>query len=82
MNFIQWLQSFLSDETGKGSSRRIIELAVTWTFIFSYVKVALYTQTLPTLDIGWVLLLAGILGIKSVSDYYQGKIQNNNSNNK
>jgi len=46
MNFFNWLQSFLSEKDGKASSRRIIELAICWSFIFSYIKVSIATQSI------------------------------------
>jgi hypothetical protein len=70
-NQIEWVKSFLSESTdGKASSRRLIEIGVSWTFIFSYIRVALSTQSMPALDMGWVVMLCGILGIKTASDYF------------
>lgn len=76
MNFFEWLKSFLSEPDGKGSSRRIIEFALSWTFIFSYVKVALSTQALPPMDMAWVFLLGSILGLKTLDTYV--KLRNGN----
>lgn len=76
MNLGEWLKSFLSDTDGRGSDHRIISLAVTWTFMFTYIRVALMTQTMPPLDIGWAVMIGGILGIKSIDTYIKEKLSN------
>ena len=62
----EWLKSFVSETDGKGSSRRLIELAIAWTFIFSYVRICLATVTFVPLDWTWAIMIAGILGLKSL----------------
>lgn len=75
MKFRYWLTSFLSEPNGgleyytKGSSRRVMELAVVWCFIASYIKTVVLTSSLPDVPWGWVFLLAGILGLKSYDAY-------------
>jgi len=66
MTIGEWLKSFLSDSSGKGSSRRVIELAVCTSFIFSYIKVALATQSITDVPAGWMILIAGLLGLKTL----------------
>jgi len=76
---IEWLKSFFQEnKEGKASSRRIIELAVAWSFIFSYVRVAILSQAMPPIDIGWVVMLAGILGLKTADIYFKNKTNNDN----
>ena len=69
---IEWAKSFLSESyvngvAGKASSRRVMELAVVWTFIFSYVKVTLFSQAFAPLDWTWAVMIGGILGLKSLN---------------
>jgi len=80
---VEWVKSFFSETyeagglSGKASSRRIMELAVNWTFIFSYVKVTVAHQEFVPLDINWAIMLAAILGLKSLDIYAQKYISKN-----
>ena len=71
---IEWFKSLFSDDTGKASSRRIIELLVAWSFVFSYIKVSMYNQKMEDVPMTWAFLLAGILGLKTVDYYFRNKV--------
>ena len=82
---IEWLKSFFSETyvngvAGKASSRRIMELAVNWCFIFSYVKVTIATYAFVPLDWTWAVMIASILGLKSL-DVYAQRYNNGNGKN-
>ena len=83
---IEWLKSFVSETyenrmAGKASSRRMMELAVIWTFIFSYVKIGIAKQDFQPLDWTWAVMIAGILGLKSLDVYAQRKADNTSNGN-
>lgn len=82
---VEWAKSFFSDTyvdgiAGKASSRRIMELAVNWCFIFSYVKVTLATTAFVPLDWTWAVMIGAILGLKSLDLIAQKKATNGNGN--
>lgn len=77
---IEWFKDFFNEvQGGKASSRRIIELGIAWSFIFSYIRVALSTSAMPALDMGWILLISGILGLKTADIYFKNKATNGNN---
>ena len=83
----EWLKNFFEEgETRKSSSRRAIEIAVVWVFLASYLKVSLVTETLQDIPWGWGILIAGILGLKTLDAYVKGKngtiLENGNGNGK
>jgi hypothetical protein len=71
LEIFSWLQSFLSEPDGKGSSRRIIELLISWAFIFSYIRISLQNQTITDVPVTWAMLIAGILGLKTWDKYVE-----------
>jgi len=83
---IEWLKSFFSEDytdrlAGKASSRRVMEIAVVWTFIFSYVRIGLTTLTFLPLDWTWAVMIAGILGLRTLDVLAQKKgLTNGNGN--
>lgn len=72
-----WAKSFFEEETGKSSSRRAIEVAVVWVFLLSYLRVSLMTETLQDIPQIWALIIAGILGLKTLDAYVKGKVSTN-----
>lgn len=76
---IEWIKSFLSEPINgsgvidKGSSKRLASIAVTFTFVFVYTKVALQTQTVPDIPDMWVFILSAVLGITGLVDYFKAK---------
>ncbi len=60
---LNFIKSFFCDKSGKGSSKRIVIYAIVFTFCFSYIKVALSTQTFTDIGIIWATLLAALSGI-------------------
>lgn len=72
---VEWLKSFLgTPSSNKASSRRLIELAVCWSFIFSYIKVSMATQQIADVPSGWMILILSILGLKTWDKLVDKKI--------
>lgn len=69
---IEWLKSIFSEEAGKGSMKRIIMAFVTTSFVVSYMKVAIQTQTLIDIPMNWSLIIAGMIGL-GIADWYVKK---------
>jgi hypothetical protein len=71
---IEWLKDFFEEtKGGKSSSRRIIEIAVVWVFLASYLKVSIATSTIQDVPWGWGILIAGILGLKTLDAFVKNK---------
>ena len=60
---IEWLKSFLSEETGLGSSKRLMGFLVILAFLFSYVKTTLYNNKIEDIPVNWAFAIAAIIGI-------------------
>lgn len=72
----EWLKSFLSemaDGVQKGSSKRIAQIALTFTFVGNYTRIALGKEALPDVPDSWIFLLGIVLGITSLADYFNRK---------
>lgn len=70
MKFLAWLQAqiawfggFLSDSTGKASSKRLISVIVVITFVAAYMKVIMYGHELVDIPPTWAMLIAALLGL-------------------
>jgi len=62
----EWVKGFFSEETGggmKASSKRLISLAVTWCFIFTYIRVSWNEKTITDIPATWAMLIAAMLGL-------------------
>ncbi len=76
---IEWLKSFLSEpingsgEIDKGSSKRLASVSVIATFVFITIKTALKTETIPDIPDTWWFLIASILGITGIIDYFKNR---------
>lgn len=73
---IEWVKSFLSeaiDGVQKGSSKRIAQLALTFTFVGNYTRISLGKEALPEVPDSWIFLLGIVLGITSLADYFNRK---------
>lgn len=68
---IEWLKSFVEEKNmpSKASSKRLISLAVSAAFLYSYVKVALSTNKIEDIPVNWMFMIAGIIGL-NVLDWY------------
>ena len=66
---IEWLKSIFSEESKKGSMKRIIMAFVTISFVVSYMKVMIVTQSLLDIPMNWMLLIAGMLGLGIADNY-------------
>ena len=74
----EWVKSFLSESIGddgiqKGSSKRVGAISVTFTFVFTYIRVALKTNTMPEIPDTWVFILAAVLGITGFVDWLKAR---------
>lgn len=76
---IEWIKSFLSEPINgsgvidKGSSKRLAAVGVTFTFMFTYIRVALGTNTIPDIPEAWIWLISAILGITGIVDYLKAR---------
>lgn len=71
---VSWFKSFFQEtKDGKASSRRIIEIAVVWVFLISHLRVSLATETVQDIPWAWGILIAGILGLKTLDIFVKGK---------
>lgn len=64
----EWIKGFLSEESGKASSKRLASLAVVTVFLVAYLRVAiaLIKDNQPEIrDIpeGWAWMIGGIIGL-------------------
>ena len=66
---IEWFKSIFSEESKKGSMKRIIMAFVTISFVVSYMKVMIVTQSLLDIPMNWMLLIAGMLGLGIADNY-------------
>ena len=75
-----WVKGFLSEESGKASSKRLASLAVVCVFLVAYMRVAiaLIKDGQPEIrDIpeGWAWMIGGIIGL-GVFDKIASKFKN------
>jgi hypothetical protein len=76
---IEWVKSFLSEPINgsgvidKGSSKRLAAVGVTFTFMFTYIKTALETKTIPEIPEAWIWLIGAVLGITGVVDFLKAR---------
>jgi len=68
---IEWLKSFLSEESGKASIKRLIMFWISVAFIGAYVKIAVASEQITDIPSNWMFLLAGILGLGILDKYVQ-----------
>ena len=66
---IDWLKSIFSEPDKKGSIKRVIMGFVTATFVSSYTKVSIATETLLDIPMNWMIILAGMIGLGIVDKY-------------
>ena len=69
---IEWLKSIFSEDNGKGSMKRIIMAFVTTSFVLSYMKVSISTQTVLDIPMNWAMIIAGMIGL-GIVDWYVKK---------
>jgi len=75
----EWLKGFFSegrfDEDGhhhlKASSKRLALLAIVFTFIYSYIRIAWVKQDLLDIPAQWAITLPILLGIAVVGNVVQ-----------
>jgi len=60
---IEWLKSFLSEDSGLGSSKRLMGFLVVLAFLFSYVKTTLFNNKVEDIPINWAFTIAAIIGL-------------------
>jgi hypothetical protein len=60
---IEWLKSFLSEDNGLGSSKRLMGFLVVLAFLFSYVKTTLFNNKVEDIPINWAFTIAAIIGL-------------------
>ena len=60
---IEWFKSFLSEENGLGSSKRVMGFLVVLAFLFSYIKTTLTNQKLEDIPLNWAFMVAAIIGL-------------------
>lgn len=60
---IEWAKSFLSEPSGKGSSKRAMSVGVVVVFLIAYLRISLETQRMEDMPINWSLMIAGIIGL-------------------
>mgnify|MGYP006921376676 CR=1 FL=1 len=60
---IEWFKSFLSEENGAGSSKRLMGFLVVLAFLFSYIKTTLISQKLEDIPLNWAFMVAAIIGL-------------------
>lgn len=76
---IEWLKSFFSEPIGttgiidKASSKRLVSITIAFTFIFITLRVAEKTSTIPEIPDSWWILIASIVGITGIIDYFNRK---------
>jgi len=77
---LNWFKSFFQETNGKASSRRIIEIAVVWVYLVTHLKVSLATDVIQDVPWGWGIIIAGILGLKTLDVFVKGKVSKETSN--
>ena len=72
----RWWRSFLEEPSGKGSVKRLMMLIITMTFVFVYLRIALFSSEILDIPPNWAYLLAGMLGLGIVDRIIQQKNKN------
>lgn len=70
---IEWFKSFLSEENGAGSSKRLMGFLVVLAFLFSYIKTTLISQKLEDIPLNWAFMVAAIIGLGVWSNIIEKK---------
>lgn len=70
---IEWFKSFLSEENGAGSSKRLMGFLVVLAFLFSYIKTTLISQKLEDIPLNWAFMVAAIIGLGVWSNLIEKK---------
>jgi hypothetical protein len=70
---IEWFKSFLSEENGLGSSKRVMGFLVVLAFLFSYIKTTLTNQKLEDIPLNWAFMVAAIIGLGVWSNLIEKK---------
>lgn len=70
---IEWFKSFLSEENGLGSSKRVMGFLVVLAFLFSYIKTTLTNQKLEDIPLNWAFMVAAIIGLGVWSNIIEKK---------
>lgn len=60
---IEWIKSFLSEDSGVGSSKRLMGLLVILAFLFSYIKTTLFNNKIEDIPTNWAFTIAAIIGL-------------------
>lgn len=75
---IDWLKGFFQEPDGKPSNKRLMGSLVITVFLVSFAKHTVITGKFEDIPMGWVLLIAAILGLNTVHAYFTGKLKNGN----
>lgn len=70
---IEWFKSFLSEENGTGSSKRLMGFLVVLAFLFSYIKTTLISHKLEDIPLNWAFMVAAIIGLGVWSNIVEKK---------
>ena len=74
---IEWLKSLVSEVLPNGqlklSHKRVISLAVVWSFIFTYARVSWDQKVVTDIPQTWALLITAILGLGIYSNIANSK---------
>jgi len=70
---IEWLKSFLSEDNGTASSKRLMGFLVVLAFLFSYIKTTLISHQLEDIPINWSFMIAAIIGLGVWSNIVEKK---------
>jgi len=76
----EWIKSFLSEPANgdgiqKGSNKRMAASAITFTFVFTYLRIAMEMKIMPDIPDTWIFILAAVLGITGVVDYMKARAE-------
>ena len=71
---IEWVKSFLSEESGKGSSKRIMGVGVVIVFLIAYLRIALATQVIEDIPTNWALFIGSVIGLGTIDKIATGYV--------
>ncbi len=73
---IEWLKSFLQENNGKASMKRLIQLLIAATFLRAFFKDAELNGVINDIPENWMILLMGTIGLGIVANYFDKKDPN------
>lgn len=73
---IEWLKSFLQEESGKASMKRLIQFIIATTFLRAYFRISILNEEIVDVPENWMWLLMATIGLGIAANYFEKKDPN------